>query len=336
MEWDKSYSATWRVYKVNPRTWADGDRLEKVDSVSLSRTADGKMLESGSLSLTGDFEEGYYRIAMTTEQGNLVERVDIATLLFQETGGKYNHRTDYRSIDGGSVLFPASTTAVVIGEYAPSGVDGARYAGDLLQSAINAPVEVEGSFVLNNHIVHELGSYVIDAVWAVLDAGGFVIQIDGRGVVHIKPKPTDPALVIDSSMVRMMQNEINYTANSSEIPNRYMVIDGTHITIASNESETSPVSVPNRGFCVDFVDASPTPINGETYGEYANRKLKELSVLKEGRSYVREYVDGVYVYDIVRASIDGMQGDFRIHSQSVNCGNGVTISEKANKETSVW
>jgi len=336
MDWDRSYSATWRVYKVNPKTWADGERLEKVDSVSLSRTADGKMLESGSMSLTGDFETGYYRIVMIAEQGNLVERVDIATLLFQETGGSYNYRTDYRDIDGSSVLFPASTTAVVIGEYAPAGVDGARYAADLLRSAINAPVEVEGGYILNDHVVHDLGSSVLEAVWSVLDAGGYIIQIDGRGVVHIKPKPTTPVLVIDNTMVRLMQNGVKYTADESDIPNRYVVVDGIHITIATNESETSPVSVPNRGFCVDRVDKSPKPINGETYGEYANRKLREASVLKESTSYTREYVDGVYVYDIVRSSINGMQGDYRIHSQSVNCDNGITINEKANKETSVW
>jgi hypothetical protein len=336
MEWSKSYSAYWRVYRVNTKTWADGDRVNNIDSIQISRTADGKMLESGSMELSGDFEQGYYRIAMTAVQGDSVERIDIATLLFNENGGKFDYGTSFRSVDGSSVLYPASTAAVVVGEYAPAGVDGAKYAGDLLRSCINAPVEVEGSFTLNEHVVHELGSAVIEAVWAVLDAGNFTIQIDGRGVVHIRPQPTEPSLVLDSTQLRLLQNEISYSADSSEIPNRYIVIVDNNITIASNEDENSPVSIPARGYYVDLVDTSPTPINGETYGMYANRMLHKLSVLREEASYSREYAPNVYLGDIIRASISGMTGDYRIKLQTVERGNGVTVSETAYKETSLW
>lgn len=336
MDWQKSYSAHWRIYKVNTKTWADGDKVYNIDSVQISRTADGKMLESGSMDLTGDFEQGYYRIAMTAVQGDVVERIDVATLLFNETGGTYDYGTTFRSVDGSSVLYPASTAAVVIGEYAPAGVDGAQYAGNLLSSYINAPVEVEGSFILNDHVVHELGSAVIEAVWAVLDAGDFTIQIDGRGVVHIKPRPTEPALMLNSSQIRLLQNEISYKSDSSEIPNRYIVLVDNAITIASNEDENSPVSIPTRGYYVDLVDTSPTPINGETYGMYANRMLHKLSILREEVSYSREYAPDVYISDIIRTSITGMTGDYRIKSQTVKCGNGVTISETAYKETSLW
>ena len=336
MEWDKSYSATWKVYRVNEKTWADAESLGNVDQVQISRTADGKVLESGSLSLSGDFETGYYRIAMVAEQSGASKRIDVATLLFEEKGGKYDYGTYFRDVNGSSVLYPAYSTAVVVGEYAPAGADGARYAGNLLKEAINAPVEVEGSFTLNNHIVHELGSAVIEAVWSVLDAGKFIIQIDGRGVVHIKPRPTSPSLVLDNSSIRLLQNSISVSAGISDVPNRYIVIDGNNITMAVNNDENSEISVTRRGFCVDAVDTSPTPVNGETYSMYANRMLRELSVLKEEISYSREYADGVYLYDLIRMSIDGVKGDYRISSQSVTCGNGVIISEKACKETPLW
>lgn len=336
MDWGQSYSAIWRIFRVNRDTWADGEMISNVDSVSLSKTADGKMLESGNMTLTGEFETDYYRIVMTAIQGDDIERVEVATLLFETNGGTMDYGTISSNIDGYSVLYPASTTAVTTGEYAPKGSDGVLYVKDLLQSAINAPVEVEGSFILNDHIVHELGSSIIDAVWAVLDAGDYVMQIDGHGIVHIRPRPTEPALIIDSSNKKIMSNGIDFDSDLSEIPNRYIVIDDGNITIATNSDEQSIVSTVNRGYNIDLIDTSPTPINGETRGEYANRKLHQASLLKDTRQYIREYSPNVFPYSIIRASIDGIFGDYRVESQSIECNNGITIHEKSSMEISLW
>lgn len=336
MNWGQSYSASWRVYRVNRKTWADREQIYGVDNVSISRTADGRLLESGGMDLSGAFEPDYYRIVMIAEQGGEVERVDVATLLFDISGGSYNYGTDKPSAEGYSVLYPASKQAILAGEYAPKGVNGAEYAAELLRSSINAPVEVEGGFILNENIVHEIGSYIIDAVWAVLDAGGYVIQIDGRGVVHIRKKPTEPALVIDNTNARLLGPEIPHQADISELPNRYIVLVGSSKTIAVNDDPESPISTESRGYYVDYVDESPTPVDGETYGQYANRKLREMSVLEHEHSYKREHSPDVMLYSIVRASIDGLEGDLRVDSQSVECGNGITVSEKGTIEVTLW
>ena len=336
MNWSQSYSASWRVFKVNRQTWADGEMLMKVDSANASRTADGKLLESGSLELSGEFQSDYYRIVMTAEQGGEIARVEVATLLFEVAGGTVDYGTTVSKVDGYSVLFPASVKAVTTGEYAPAGANGAVYVRNLLQDAINAPVVVEGSFTLNDHIVHELGCTVLDAAWSVLDAGGFVIQIDGHGTVHVMPKPTEPSLVLDSSTAGLLSNGIDFSSDVSGIPNRYIVMDDGNISTAINNDVNSSVSVVNRGYCVDVIDKSPTPINGETNSEYANRKLHEESLLREERSYTREYAPNVYPYSIIRASIDGLLGDYRVDSQSIDCNNGITVNEKSAREINLW
>ena len=336
MNWGQSYSASWRVYRVNRKTWADREELKGVDSVSLTRTADGGLLESGGMDLSGTFEPDYYRIVMIAEQGGEVERVDVATLLFDISGGSYNYGSDKPSAEGYSVLYPASKQVILAGEYAPKGVNGAEYAAELLRGAINAPVEVEGGFILNENIVHEIGSNVIDAVWAVLKAGGFIIQIDGRGVVHIRKKPTEPALIIDNTNARLLGPEIPHQGDMSGLPNRYIVLVGSSKTIAVNDDPESPISTESRGYYVDYVDESPTPIDGETYSQYANRKLREMSVLEHEYSYKREYAPGVMLYSIVRSSIDGLDGDIRVNSQTVECGNGIVINEKGIVEVELW
>lgn len=339
MDWSQSYAASWRIFRVNRRTWADAEQVDNIDSVSVTRTADGSLLESASFELTGDFTEDYYRIVMTAEQSGEVTRVDVATLLFNISSGKYDYGVNVQTAEGHSVLYPASTTTIMAGEYAPAGVDGASYAAKLLQDAINAPVEVEGGFTLNDHVVHEIGTSVLDAVWSVLEAGpdgGYIIQIDGRGVVHIRPQPKDPALLIDSTNAALLTNEINFTTDESDVPNRYVVIDGASRTVAENNDPDSPISYINRGYYVDEVDESPTPVNGETLSAYATRKLKEMSVRQDERTYTREYHPDVNLYSIVRASIDGLEGDLKVKSQTLTCNYGITVNEKAVREVSLW
>ena len=339
MDWSKSYSSTWRVYRVNRDTWANAERVAGIDSIDITRTADGAMLESGSLSITGEIEPDYYRIVLIAEQGGSILKVDVATLLFGITDGAIDYGRTESSVEGRSVLYPASVSTIVAGEYAPKKADGAEYAAELLRGAINAPVKVEGSFELNDSLVFEIGSTVLEAVWQILNAGpdgGYIIQIDGSGVVHIGPRPTDPALVIDSQGKGILLNGIEYTSDISEIPNRYIVIEGNTVTIATNENEVSSVSTVSRGFTVDVVDTSPTPVNGETYGEYAKRKLHELSVLEKEHSYTREYTPDVYIYSIIKASIAELSGDLRVKSQSIRCEYGITVSETVTEEIDLW
>ena len=339
MDWKKSYSAKWRVFKVNRKTWADAESVPRVDSVNLSRTADGNLLESGSLTATGDFDSDYYRIVMSAEQDGEVARVDVATLLFDLSGGDYNHGTDVYNVNGFSVLYPASVTAITIGQYAPAGADGAQYVADLLKSAINAPVSVDGHFTLNDNIVFELGATVLDSAWLVLNAGpdnGFCMQIDGRGVVHILPMPKEPSLILDTLNSGLLTDGIGFTADLSEIPNRYVVIDDNIVSVAVNDDPNSPVSTVSRGYTVDIIDTSPALVDGETYNEYAYRMLKKNSILKEVKSYTREYAPNVYPNSLIRASIDGLSGDLRVQSQSITCGYGVTINERSVKEHKLY
>ncbi len=336
MDWTKSYSSEWRVFRVNRETWADAESVAGVVSADVLKTADGDVIESGSLKFTGDFKPDYYRIVMTAEQGGEIERVDVATLLFDTQGGEFDYGVEKQDVDGFSVLHPASTTAVTIGGYAPKGANGAQYAADLLRSAINAPVHVEGSFILNDHIVHELGRMIIEAVWDVLDAGGYIIQIDGRGEVYIRPEPTEPSLVIDNSQRGLLESKIDFSAKMAEMPNRYVIVDGVNITIAENNDPKSIISTVTRGYNVDVVDKSPKTVNGETYAQYANRMLKKKSILNDERHYKREYAPNVYPHSIIKATIDGLEGNLVVRSQSITCGNGIQVSEKVAKEIQLY
>lgn len=332
---------SWRVFRVDPLTWADGEQLRGVNEVTVDRSAEGT-IERGELSVDsvvgGEFTEGYYRIAMTASQGGEAERVDVATLLCVSTSDVTNRGVSVMAVTGRSVLHPASTKRLAIGSYAPKGVDGAAYCADMLRDAINAPVEAYGSFTLDDHVVFDAGISVLDAVWLVLDAGNFVLQISGDGTVSILPKPTEPSLDLDLAHARLMQPEVSRELDWSEVPNRYFAVDNGVVAAAVNDRPESETSTVRRRWCSDVVDESPTRVDGESLRAYAERRLEELSMVRDSRTYRREWWPGVYPFSVIRGSISsvGMEGDFRVESQHITCGTGIVVEEKAFKEVYSW
>lgn len=336
IDWGRGYAASWHVRKVNPDTWADAEEVGAVSEIRIERKADGD-LQAGGFELDGTaFAEGYYRLFMLATQGGETQRVDAATLLCGRSETREGARAV--SIDGRSVLHPASVTRLAKGTYAPMGANGAEYAAGLLAGAVAAPVTMRGGFELSQSLVFDAGTTVLDAAWMVLAAGGHTIRVDGYGRVEVAPLPTTPALEIGEGEARMVQPTASRSLDWSGVPNRVTVIDGDAFAQATNEDPHSPTSVTSRGYWNDAVETNPVRVNGEGLQAYAERRLRELSVVADERSYAREWAEGVYPNDIVRLSVAsaGLEGDMRITEQSYECGKGIVVTEKARMEVSTW
>lgn len=356
IDWTSGYSASWRVFRVNPETWADADELNGVTEISVERgiersveqgakrTADdsSKVIEKGSMSVDlvpgNTIDEGYYRFVMVARQGYDTERVDVATLLFTATGGEVNRGVDVVECNGRSVLWPASKVSVESGAYAPAGVDGVTYAERLLSGAINAPIVTEGSFTVDEHVVFDNGASVLDAVWSILDAGNFFMSIDGDGTVKIGPMPTEPSLSLDRTHARLLHPSIEHQLDYSDVPNVYKVTDGVSEATATNASESSITSTVTRGWVSEVLDESPVRVNGETLQAYAERKLEEASTVEDARTYEREWWPGVHPCHVVRGSLASvlLDGDLRVKAQSIECGKGIVVTETAYREVHAW
>lgn len=344
MDWSAGYHATWRVYRVDRRTWADSELVSGIYSVDIERTCDedAPLLERGSLTVDAavgqGFAEGYYRVVMTATQGEESERVDVATLLCCSVSGDIDRGSDTREVLGRSVLYPASTAELESGSYAPAGVDGVAFCADLLRACINAPVTTAGGFTLDEHHVFDNGTKVLNAVWKVLDAGGYVIQIAGDGTVSVVPKPTEPDLLLDRAHARLLHPSIHHELDYSEVPNRFTASDGTEEAVAVNDDPQSVTSTAYRGWVHDMRDDSPTRVNGETLQAYADRRLEEESMVYDSRTYAREWWPDVRPFSVVRGSIAsvGLDGDMRVVSQALSCGLGITVEEESRREAYTW
>jgi len=296
-------------------------------------------LETATMTIVGDEPPAdYYRLVLIAEQDGTWERQDVATLLYERTSGTADHGVRTLTLAGRSVLWPASVRVMPLTAYAPAGADGAQYVGRLLAACIHAPVEVAGGFTLAANVVHEPGTTVLQAAWDVLRAGNHTMIVDGSGRVSIVPVASSPSLVLDAAGAALVRPGIKYTLDYSDVPNRYIAIDDFGSAIAVNDSPSSPTSTVARGCYVDEYDDSPVRVGGETLDAYARRRLSELSVVRMERTYRRKWWPEVYPLDVVRASLASVRldGDLRIEPQSLQCGAGITVTERAVKEVSTW
>lgn len=342
-DFSRPYASRWRLFRVDPSTWSEQEEVGGVISASISRNRGG-MLESGSIELDspiGDnFGEGYYRLVLNATQDGRTERHYISTLHCSRTSGVVDRRYDRKSLTGRSVLVPASGVAMPRGSFLPKGSDAVDYVADILGSVLAAPVVTRGSFSLADDYVFDLGSKAIDVVWTVLDAGGWTMFIDGYGVVTVARMPDEPSIDMPEDMAKVLYPEISYETDLTEVPNRYVAIDGSgNMAYAINDSQNSVVSTVSRGFIVDAdVDTSPMPLGGETLADYCRRKLAEASVVSDTRSYTREYIPNLLPDMLIRGTLStvGMTGSMRIDNQSLECGAGVVVTESSNREVMLW
>lgn len=335
---------SWRVFRVDPITWADAELVTKVSGMTVARdwSDSSPTIERGSFivdkAVGETFEEGYYRIAMTADQGGVAERVNVATLLCASTSDTIERGVSAVEVEGRSVLYPASTAKMDVGSYAPMGVNGAEWAARMLRSCVNAPVIVTGGFILEDHVVYDVGASVLDAVWLVLRAGNHLLRILGDGTIVVAALPTEPTLPLDLAHARLLRPGIKRSLDLSEVPNRYIAIDGPRRAMAVNSDPESETSTVRRGWHSDVVDTSPVRVNGETLDSYCSRRLEEESTVEDARSYTREWWPDALPGDLARGTLNGcgLEGDFRIRSQQLTCDKGITVEEESVREVRTW
>ena len=166
----------------------------------------------------------------------------------------------------------------------------------------------------------------------------YTMIVDGSGMVTIVPVASSPSLTLDAAGAALLRPGIEYTLDYSDVPNRYIAVDDLSSAVAINDSPTSPTSTVTRGCFVDEYDSSPVRVSGETLGAYAQRRLRELSIVQSERTFTRKWVPDVYPGSVVRGSMASVEldGDMRIVTQRLECGAGIEVKERAVQEVSTW
>ena len=334
IDWAAGYEvAYWRIRRVDPATWASGDDLARVDSASVSRSCGGN-LEEGSITVTVDPafepEAGWYRTEMLAVQGARSELATLSTMHYEPGALSQPHAYSgwQMTMPGSSALSWASERLArfrPVPMFVRAGEDGAQRVAEMLRACSPAPVVVHGGFAVASDVVFGPESTALDCCWQLVDAAGWCMQVDGMGIVHVMPQPTEPSLEMD-----LLALQPNRTPPGTGRPNVLYVVDGTAgAVVVVNDDPASPNSVQRRGRRIELCEEDPIRIEGETLADYAKRRLRELGSDVVTYDYTREYWPGVLPYGIVRARVaPGAQPvDLRVSSQTLALGRGVTVQE---------
>lgn len=332
MDWSRGYTAKTYISIVDRNSWLDVSTRDIV-SGSIQRST-GDLRQSASLTCVDYRVEGeeWVRIWLQAKQGQDSERVALFTGLATTPGRNLEGYFETNSLQCYSVLKPAQDILLPPGWYAPVGADGVALAKELLSVTPAPVVSTEGSALLQEAIIAENNESNLTMALAIIDAIGWVIKIDGMGVVTIAPADDSTVAIFDAMSNDIVEPKVTIDFDWFSCPNvfRATTSDGL-VAIARDDADDSSLSIQNRGREVWAEETNVNLSTDITLGEYAINRLKDLQMVSTQISYERRFLPGVDVGDRVAISYPShsIDGVFYVTSQTIELGYGARTSEEA-------
>ena len=331
MIWSEGFTGEYYMTIVDRHSWRDIGRLE-ITGGSIERSR-ADLLESADVDVTELPEggEAWIRIWLDADQDG-VEHVPLFTGLTSAPTRNINGVRESYTIECYSVLKPIDDILCERGEYVPTEVSAPDAAARLLRRGI-APVEIasDEQHHLMSAVIAEDGETKLTLAQKVLDAIGWEIRLDGYGTIHIQPAADNVVQRFDAVDNDVIELELTDEYDWYSCPNVLRCISDDLTAVARDDDPESSLSTVSRGREIYAEESSVTLGTNESLGAYAIRRLKELQSPARTISYNRRFFPGVYPNDIVRLNHGtiGIDGNFRIESQSMELGYGCRVSETA-------
>lgn len=331
---------------VDVSTWQGTEPISGVKSIKVVNKANDEVpkIQSGSISVVipeGErFPTGWYRIEMVGYDGSgSATRLELATLLFEQSSGKNDYGVETVSVSGQSVLKPVEDLHMRNGSYIEKYSNGAEWCLNMLMDSTPAPVVLDDpkGFVVDRYFVFDASTSVLKAVWKILDSAGWVLQIDGDGTIHILDKPKGFEVEFGRENLRYIKPGISYDEDVSDIPNVYKARLGGQYVEVVNDDPDSITSTVSRNYVKDVMETDPVPIDGETLQHYAERMLEESSTVYKTYDYDRDGFFDIKVFDNVFWNIPNVHtGLMRVLEQTITCEQGISFQERCGEELKLW
>lgn len=329
MDWSKGYSAAYYIRRVDPTTWRDMETIE-ITGGSVKRELTG-LRESADIECSNyhvDIEQ-WIRVYMDTIQGGSNGHTALFTGLATSPCDDIDGVVVTNTLECYSVLKPAEDVLLPRGWYAAGGRSGSDIVKELL-SVSPAPITVaEGAPRLSNHIIAEDGETRLSMADKVLEAINWRIRISGDGSIGIEPAAEEALAEFDPVSNDIIEPQIKVVADWYACPNVVMAIADDLTAIARDESD-GPLSVTGRGREVWLQESGVDLADSESIADFAKRRLKEAQTVALTASYDRRYIPDLIPGDMVRMRYQkqGLNGVFRIDSQSIDLGYNARTSEE--------
>ena len=330
VDYGKGISATFYTAKVDPKTWADAGEINII-SGSITKNADSDLVESADITVNEDIgTEEWLRVYMIAEQGGAKERVPLFTGIASSPTRNIDGNTEIRKLDCYSVLKVAADILLPLGWFAPARTNGGELIKILLED-LPCPVELdEGSPAIISSFVAGNKDSKLSIAQEIAKAINWQIKVNGDGSVRICPKPLTIAATFDNIENDIIETSVTDDRDIFSVPNVLRVTLSGSAATARDDDPDSVYSTVNRGREV-WQQEEAKLAAGESLGEYASRRLKEMQNPSRKLDYTRRFQPDVDINDLVSIIYPKQDiGDvFRITSQTIELSYGVKVKEES-------
>lgn len=352
--WTESMEHTYEFYSVNPNTWGNESPLKTVINSSIDRDDSAETLGSASFDVTEAIGEGYIRTYLKTTQNGVTERHPLGTHLVQTPSSDFDGICKSMTMDGYTPLLELKEKLPPVGYYIKKGGNVLKYAYDLTNAYLRAPV-IKPSDMSNEK--HKLEyNFVADPTdtWLVyikslLETINYEFFVDEMGRVGFAPKQNlnalQPVWTYTDDNSSILYPAVTINRDLYGIPNVVeLVYSKNNTTIRSvvrNEDKSSPVSIPNRGREIWYRVTDPELVGSVSQTQLdilAEQVLSEVSSIEYTITYTHGYCP-VRLGDCVRlnysrAGLDNVKA--KVIAQSIDCTTGCPVSETAVFTAKLW
>ena len=360
IDWTKSMEQSFEYYTVEPRTLADVKRIDTVKSANFSVDSGTDTLSSATIDLGESVGETYFRGYLKAIQNGVIEKFPLGTVLIQTMPSSFNGKTMSISADAYSPLIELKEKSPPIGYTIRKGAVIVNEAVDIIGKNCRVPVISAESFdrtsitsTLHQDFIANTNDTWLTFVIDLLALAKYTLGLDETGRITFQPiqdlETLQPVWTFDDGNSSILYPEITMDQDLYGIPNVVEVVYsyGREFinVVVKNEDPDSPVSTVNRGREIVYRDTNPSISADKSVAQseeqvraYAERLLKSLSTIEYTVTYTHGYCP-VRVGDCVRLNYEKagiVDINAKVISQSIKCGLGCSVSEKAVFTNKLW
>lgn len=352
-DWTSSMQQTFEYYVVDPESWTEVRKLNKVVSSSIDWDPDSDTLGSATIDTDENLGECYVRIYLVTIQNGVTEKHPLGTFIVQTPSESFDGKSQTISVDAYTPLLELKENYPPLGFFIEKQENIMKRVSKLTRENLRAPV------ISEDHCDEKLTiDYIADPTdtWIVFlkelaSSANYSFRLHEDGSVYFAPKQDldsmRPVWTYTDDNSSILYPEIRKSRDLYGIPNVVEVIcsttdknAGIRVVIENNDIN-SPTSIQQRGRRITHRVTDPEIIGvatEDTVREYAISLLKELSSVECVISYTHAYCP-VKVGDCVRLNYEraGLENiKAKVVKQNISCKPGCPVSETATYTTKFW
>lgn len=350
VDWLSSMQQTFEYYIVDPGTWKDMKLIDTVKSCSITRDAEAETLGSAVIDIHESVGECYIRVYLVTIQNGVRERHPLGTYLVQTPSISFNGRLQDISMDAYTPLLEFKESPPPLGYSIFKNTNIMDIAYRLARERARAPVvKTDCTEVLATDFIANMNDTWLIFLSDLISNAKYEFDLDELGRILFSPKQDtaslQPVWTYNDDNSSILYSDISVDRDLYGIPNVVEVVRsngaGYYFVRAVNDDANSPTSTVRRGREIIHRVTDPDLVGDPTESQvkdYANRLLRELSVLEYTITYTHGYcpvrLGDCVRLNYVRAGITDVKA--KVVSQTIKCEPGCPVTEKAVFTTKLW